>query len=367
MAVTPDGATVLAGAQDGTVAAWDLSGAQRLGRTFRWHGPAAGCAVAPCIVINSRSTLAAESFAGGGVGLLDLRGRRALAPLPPRTGPAADALAFLPDGRTLVTGGVNGDVTLWDTATRSVKRTLPGSVPVHWVAASPRADLLAIETQATGSPSSRVEVRDLRSGAVLGRHVLRNGMGDLYFSPDGRRLAALGCCQGGSSVAIWEARSGRALRAPRLAGHASTLAFSPDGRLLAVGTEDGQVVLWNVVDGTRSGPPIQVATGAINPISFSPDGRLFAASAGDGTATLWDVRTRKRLANTFPVDQASVPVARFTPAGDLLIENTVGASLWPTDLRTWERFACQVAGRDLSPAEWRDLLPSRPYRHVCPQ
>jgi hypothetical protein len=28
--------------------------------------------------------------------------------------------------------------------------------------------------------------------------------------------------------------------------------------------------------------------------------------------------------------------------------------------------ACQVAGRDLTRAEWAGLLPSRPYRHGCP-
>jgi hypothetical protein len=37
------------------------------------------------------------------------------------------------------------------------------------------------------------------------------------------------------------------------------------------------------------------------------------------------------------------------------------------DVGTWERFACQVAGRNLTRAEWRDLLPDRPYKLVCPQ
>jgi hypothetical protein len=36
------------------------------------------------------------------------------------------------------------------------------------------------------------------------------------------------------------------------------------------------------------------------------------------------------------------------------------------DTGTWERFACRAAGRDLTPTEWRALLPDRPYRPVCP-
>jgi WD40 repeat protein len=126
-------------------------------------------------------------------------------------------------------------------------------------------------------------------------------------------------------------------------------------------------VLWDVRDRTRLGSSIQVAAAAIQLISFSPEGRLFVASSGDGTATLWDLGSRKRLGNAFPIEQGSIPVARFAPSGDLVIDNLSDTALWPMNLRTWERFACQVAGRDLMRAEWSDLLPGRPYRRVCPQ
>jgi hypothetical protein len=36
------------------------------------------------------------------------------------------------------------------------------------------------------------------------------------------------------------------------------------------------------------------------------------------------------------------------------------------DTGTWERFACRVAGRDFTRAEWHDVLPNRAYRSVCP-
>ena len=32
----------------------------------------------------------------------------------------------------------------------------------------------------------------------------------------------------------------------------------------------------------------------------------------------------------------------------------------------WEQFACQVAGRNLTQAEWRAVLPNRSYMRVCP-
>jgi hypothetical protein len=35
-------------------------------------------------------------------------------------------------------------------------------------------------------------------------------------------------------------------------------------------------------------------------------------------------------------------------------------------LNTWEQFACRVAGRNLTRAEWHDVLPNRAYRPTCP-
>jgi hypothetical protein len=126
-------------------------------------------------------------------------------------------------------------------------------------------------------------------------------------------------------------------------------------------------VLWNARTGERHGAPIRVATGSIDPISFSPDGRLFAASSSDQTATVWDIASRQRLGNTFPIREIWIPVAHFAPSGDLVIDYGPFIPAWPMDLRAWERFACQVAGRDLTRAEWNDLLPNRPYERVCPQ
>ena len=56
----------------------------------------------------------------------------------------------------------------------------------------------------------------------------------------------------------------------------------------------------------------------------------------------------------------------FTANGDLLINYLGTPTDWPTNLGAWARYACQVAGRDITPAEWADVLPDRPYQHVCP-
>jgi WD40 repeat protein/class 3 adenylate cyclase/energy-coupling factor transporter ATP-binding protein EcfA2 len=371
--VDPSGRTALSGAEDGSLVAWDLSGAQRLGRTFRWNSPEVGCATAPCVVVNRQSTLMATTQSdpsgeqAGTVALVDLRTFRPVATLPARNGAVANALAFLPDGRTLATGGTNGHVTLWDTRARRPVRTFRFRDPVWWVAASPDGELLAVQTQANRQPDSRVRVLHAATGSAMYSRKVRHGNGGLYFSADGQALAALGCCEHGSTVEVWDARSGRELPSPHVNGHVRAIAFSPTAPLLAAGTEDGKVVLWDARRGARLGQPIQVATGLVLQISFSPDGRTFAVGTGAGTATMWDLRSRKRLGNSFPIQRNAAPDPVFEPNGDLLIDYLSNATEWPTDLRTWVRFACRVAGRDLTRAEWRDLLPGRPYRHICPQ
>ena len=366
LAVAPDGRTAVSEAQDGSIIAWDLNGAQRLGRTFRWRSPQQGCPTTPCFWIAPHSSLMAEALADGSVALVDLRAHRFTAALPARNGRHADALAFFPDGRTLASGGSNGHLTLWDVKARSVARTLRFRDRVWWVAVSPDAKLLAVQTQGQGSSNSRVEVREVASGAVRYRHVVRFGHRGLEFSPNGRQLAAVGCCERGSTIEVWDARSGAKLYTPKLKGQTTAIAFSPNGRLLAAGTEDGSVVLLNARTGTQLGS-LRVATGGVDPVSFSPNGRLFVATSTDQTATLWDVESRKRLGTSFAVETGSIPVARFAPNGDLVIDNLADTAVWPTGLRAWERFACHVADRDLTRGEWSQLLPNRPYRSICAQ
>jgi WD40 repeat protein len=369
LAMTPDGRTVFTGAETGTVVAWDLSGSQSLGRGFRLNAPNAGCLNTPCFVVHPRSTLMAAARADGTVALIDLRTRRALGALPARSGRPAEALAFFPDGRRLAVGGVDGvagRVTLWDVGGRKVLRSLRFPRPVWWVAISPDGRRLAVQMRNAISPRSRVEVIDVASNRVLYSRTtaIDRGRGGLFFSPDGRRLAVVICCRRGSPIELWDARTGKRELSVPLDGYATSLDFSRDGRLLAVATNDGKVLFLDAHDGEPRGPAIAVGRDEIDPVSFSADGRLLAASSTDQTTTVWDVASRTRLGTTFPVEQGA-GTAHFAPDGDLVIAYLANAVKWPMNPRTWQRFACRVAGRDITPAEWAEILPDRHPQRVC--
>ena len=139
-------------------------------------------------------------------------------------------------------------------------------------------------------------------------------------------------------------------------------AISPGQGTVAVGTEDGRVLWWDARTGRTLQTPTKVAPAV--QLAFSPDGRLLALSSVP--VLLLDVATRKRVGSGFPVEKGWIPDIAFEPNSHLLIFGSTAVSEWPTDLPTLRRAACQIAGRDLTPDEWRDLLPNRPYRHVCP-
>jgi len=237
---------------------------------------------------------------------------------------------------------------------------------VYWGAVSPNGRLLAVQTQTEQSPTARVQVRPIDGGKPLWTHHLQDGTGGLYFSPDGRKVAALGCCTSRSTVATWDARTGRELFETRsLTNHATAIAYSPDSRLLTVGTEDGQVLFRDASSGVAAGQALHVSSGNVAQISFSPGGTMMVVSSYDGSTTLWDLRSRTQIGGSFPERPNTITQPVFEPNGKLLIQYNSDAAQWPSDAGSWERFACQVAGRDLTPAEWHAILPARPYMHVC--
>jgi WD40 repeat protein len=365
----PRTATVIFAGQDGSISAFDLSGTHRLGRFFSWGPPSLSCGYNPCLVVNRQSQVMATDQGNGTIALVDLRTLRLMRTLPARDGALANAIAFMPDGRTLVTGGTNGHVSFWDLSSDRVTRTLRFADPVWWDAISPNGKLLAVLTQASTSVNSAVEIVQIDTGKVIEDHFVRygpnDGYGGLRFSDDGRELVALGCCGPGSNVIAWDTRTGKRLFSRTAGVQATTIALAPNSRLLAVGTADGNVLLLNARTGKQTGSPIPVAAGHVEAVSFLPDGKTFAVASQDGTASLWDLASQTRLGLPFPRLPGAIPDVAVEPNGRLLLGYVSDGLEWPTDVQSWERFACHVAGRELTRQEWHQFLPNRPYQRVC--
>ena len=82
---------------------------------------------------------------------------------------------------------------------------------------------------------------------------------------------------------------------------------------------------------------------------------------------LWDVKTQKPIGSPFQLAPNTFASAALSPDGSRLFAVSTSGEGISFDMSpdAWKRHACLVAGRDLTPAEWNDALPGRPYRAVC--
>ncbi len=143
-----------------------------------------------------------------------------------------------PDGKMVAGGNVTGVVTLHDSKTDELIRTLRGDIYVDYIPAFSSDG----KTLAAGGPDG-ILLWDTETWAVL--RTLRN-TGSVYalkFSPNGKALLGW---TGHDSVPVWEVESGSLLQT--LEGHPGGVGpyvFSPDGTVLATaGTKDRTVKLW---------------------------------------------------------------------------------------------------------------------------
>ncbi|MBV8539502.1 MAG: hypothetical protein JO364_13950 [Pseudonocardiales bacterium] len=211
---------------------------------------------------------------------------------------AVNAVAFSPDGHTVVSGSTDRTVQLWDVADPAQAKPRGPLLTGHTdsvlsVAFSPDGHTLA-----SGSADRTVRLwnvtdpaRPMPVSSPLAGHT--DSVDAVAFSPDGRTLASGSADR---TVWLWNVTdpAHRTPLGPPLTGHTDTVravVFSPDGRTLASGSVDGTVRLWNVTDPARPMPvssPLAGHTDSVDAVAFSPDGRTLA-SGGDRTVRLWNV------------------------------------------------------------------------------
>jgi WD40 repeat protein len=153
-------------------------------------------------------------------------------------------VAFLPDGKTMITAGEDRTLKWWDSPrqVRSLDLGSPVETP-GLVAFAPNGGRLAWTTPTSSSDSpDPVVVYSLSRRAIvqtLKGHL--NPVRAMALSPDGRLALTAGGKKGEpAEVLVWSLFSGRYIQAlPGHKGVCEAVAISPDGKRLATAAEDG--------------------------------------------------------------------------------------------------------------------------------
>jgi len=236
------------------------------------------------------------------------------------------ALAFLADGRTLISGSYDNTIRIWNVEMGQTERTIAGHH--NWVmslAVSPDGSRLA-----SGSYDRRVRVFDLGTGQMLGQWQAHDAsVRTVAFSPDGTRLLT-----GGSDglAKIWDATSHELLLT--YDGHKRPIraaAFSPDGATIATGSEDGRMLLCSAQTGFDR-RALGGHQGMVWALAFSNDGKTIISGGEDRMVRVWDAETLDQR-QSLPAHGGAVTAIAVLPKTSRLVSVSLDQSLkiWTPD------------------------------------
>ena len=122
-----------------------------------------------------------------------------------------------------------------------------------------------------------------------------------------------------------------------LLGHTDviyTLEFSPNNRWLATGSDDSNILLWDLKHDNDLSSPILLEghDSWINVVKFSPDNHWLVTASNDGSARLWNVEQEDPSKNPIILDghESGITSIAFNPDSHWLItgSNDSTARLW---------------------------------------
>jgi WD40 repeat protein len=243
-----DGSRVITNTVNNTLSFWDVATARRIGNPFLL-GDSTGDSLRD-FGFDQTCERVAVTTENGNVRVFETATGRLL--LGPWRTSSSPKVAFSPDGRWLVTGGIavagatNTPVSVWDARTGELRFTMP----------------------------------------LLGVRV-----SSIDFNTEGTRLLVTSF---GRQWHVWSFPDGQLLTplAPGLAdrgadGQANFGRFSPDGRLVII-TDQSGAQLWDWASQTRVGQRMAHADRSDH-AAFSPDARSVITASTDGTLRIWSV------------------------------------------------------------------------------
>ncbi len=280
-------------------------------RAFAHKGSVQAVAFSP----NGRLVLAGGL--GFGVRVWDVVTGEPLGELIPHPGDV-HAVAFSSDGKTILTAGQR-EARLWNLATRQpLGSPLRLPSPIASAALHPDGKTILV-----GRADGQAQLWDGLTAQFLGALGATESVAPVYsvaFTRDGT-----GCATGwggAKGARCWNTATRQPAGPVLRGGDINSLAFrvGDNALLLAsapVGAADALIQLWNPVSGKQLRPPLS-NRGVIRCVTVSPDGRLALATDDAQTAQLWDLETGLPRGGALR-HSGRVYTAAFSPDGESFV------------------------------------------------
>jgi WD40 repeat protein len=300
------------------------------------------------------------------------------------------AVAYAPDGQTIVSGGVDRYVRIWDIETGRLLRSLRGhTADIRALVVTPDG-----RTLASGSEDRTIRLWNPKTGEPTKLLFTRydHNVCSLSLSPDGLMLAR---GSHNKDIKIWEVTTGTDLMTllgkDQFDHHWSVcVAFSPDGMHLASGSDIGKIRIWEVLpsgeekvlhnghwqeteeDSTETrGFFIEDDGGFQKPMEywigamvFTPDAKMLITGSRDNTIRFFEIPTLDEL-RVLRGHTGWVRSLAVSPDGKVLISASDDGTIRFWDIATGRNFrtdkthtgavrglALSPDGRRLASASW---------------
>ena len=215
------------------------------------------------------------------------------------------------------------------------------------------------------------------TGKLLAKPVLLRGGGeaiDVAFAARGTTVAV---AQLGNRAAVVDPARRKILgrwNGSPTAQYMLGAALSPGGTRVATADLEGYLRVRTAATGKQLLPAIRASANYLYSVAWSSDGSRLLTAGDDGTVRLYDATSGEPVGTPLAVPGAFAAFsaggylyATFSPDGRTIAvtDDTGRVWLYPATAAGWEAYACRLANRELTRAEWSKFLPGHPYQQVC--
>jgi WD40 repeat protein len=251
------------------------------------------------------------------------------------------SVAFTPDGKKVISGGVDRMVRIWDPATGKQVRELTicdASEPdprVTSLAVSPDGKTVAV---AAGQPIP-ITFWDLASGKKEVKSLDANHENPwafgVAFSPDGSHFAAAGP----NGLQVWDLKEKKpVLSVPNAEWFCPRkVEFSSDGSLVA--SDVGIVIKWQPGEEVFRDPNIRL--GGAKQLAFLPDGKSVVTTSPGESFQVWNISIGKSILSHADNKVSALFCLAVSPTGKM-----IATGGWPDKrIKLWDLETGKLTGQ----------------------